>query len=47
MERDKKQMERFTLGLEIKIREAALEICSPTKDEFPPNPKTKGREVKY
>lgn len=47
MERDKKQMEQFTLGLEVKIREAALEICLPTKGEFPPSPKTKGREVKY
>lgn len=47
MERDRKQMEKFTLGLEIKIREAALETCLPTQGKFPPNPKTKGEEVKY
>lgn len=45
MKRDKKEMEQFTLGLEIKIREVALTTCLPAQGKFPPNPKTKGKEV--
>lgn len=45
MKRDKKEMEQFTLGLEIKIREVALTTCLPTQGKFPPNPKIKGKEV--
>lgn len=46
MERDKNQMEQFTLRLEIEIREVALGTCLPTQGKFPPNPKTKGKELK-
>lgn len=41
------KLSEYLLVLEIKIREVALETCLPTQGKFPPNPKTKGKEVKY